>query len=141
MLTRFAIFRSFLVLLLAVWNPLCLCNTHGAEAASPALSACGAACTCCEDSKAPDGCDSADSDSGHKSDHARHDCACPNLIATSAPASEVAAKNVSVMAVVPLFEMPRPEPFEPQVGVEVRSRLVLPKPATSLLRQHCALIV
>jgi len=142
MFTRSNIFRSLLALILALWNPVCLCASAsagggsgvGLVSMSTSVSGCDSACGCCKE-QAPGGCD--DSAPGEK----HRDCSSGRADAISATA-EIAPAKFSQLFVLHMFwEVRLFDDFGRESMRLVDSRGSIEPPASSLLRQHCALII
>jgi hypothetical protein len=141
MLAASAAFRCFLVFVIALWTPVCLCRTSPGPAPAPPhehVSAEALAHTCCRDPG--DEHRSGDDRSGH--DRHGTGCECHRLTATlvKAQASQWACAAPILIVVAGDRDAalaPFPRRF---VG---RGRLEGPvgRPPTSLLRLHCALVV
>ncbi|MBL8887118.1 MAG: hypothetical protein JNK16_10680 [Phycisphaerales bacterium] len=134
MFTRSNILRSLLALILALWNPVCLCASASASTGPASMSGCDSGCDCCKQ-QAPGGCD--DSAPGEK----HRDCSSGRADAISATA-EIAPAKFSQLFVLHMFwEVRLFDDFGREPMRLVDSRGSIERPASSLLRQHCALII
>lgn len=137
MLARSAILRRLLAILIALWMPACLCQAE-TDAAAPSHPV--------ERGQHQDGDDGSDNPSddhdhcpGH--DHNKSGCECPQLTATLAKADQnLNGSLATIVAIVSWTHCDWPLPASRCVGC-TRPFSAVPRPPTSLLRMHCALIV
>ncbi|MBX3390718.1 MAG: hypothetical protein KF691_14820 [Phycisphaeraceae bacterium] len=135
MLARSIIFRLLLAIALALGGPVCLCASAAAKSDSGAMSLCGDSCGCCK-SETTGGCH--ESVPGDQPRH--HNCAGLGLQAIPLPPDSTIAKASPVVAPV-VWGVPIAERADEAAHAAFDIQRTVVRPATSLLRQHCALIV
>ncbi len=119
--------RVLLTLRVVLWLPFCMCVPVPSVASAPSH----ACCACTSSPKTP-------------ASPCRHDtdsCGCYEPENWSAPANPVI--NLAMPPVVAVLSWPQIVPMESGAAYSPRWARVHrpPAPATSLLRQHCALVV
>lgn len=133
MAQRTLIFRYLLVVLLAAWLPVCLCSP---AQAAPDQGAIG--------TRSCSNCHGADDDDGGgcpSQDHRAGRCECAQPLATLTKA------DLSLHSTVPAAVMAEKPNWGPALTfMDVLAggpcdRVAVPRPRTSLLRLHCALMV
>ena len=137
MLARSSTFRCLLALLIALWSPMCLCSS-GADEPGPNHAS--------EQTKTHGCCPESNQDGDHHGrcpghDHKGSGCTCPQLTATLVKADQL-AKACGELTVIVVYPVgcDMPAPHDPLADC-VRLSTAVPRPSTSLLRMHCALIV
>lgn len=129
------ILRLLLALTVACWAPLCLCQRAQAAVGGEPASCCSkpARASCCTGG--------AEAPGGHPCDH-EGSCACGQRDPyTSAPTAEYTPDFAAVVAVLswpPAFAIE--ESHQARAATNTLAAAA-PAPLTSLLRQHCALVV
>lgn len=137
MLLRSATFRYLLALLMAIWSPVCLCQAD-APAQSPEHAH--------SERNTHHGHEDSDGPADHHEgcpghDHKGSSCDCPQLAATTAKADQ--AFKISFPQVIAILSWHESDwsVFSSNSLGCTRPIRAAPRPPTSLLGMHCALIV
>lgn len=137
MLVRSATFRYLLALLMAIWSPMCLCQSNAAADAPDHTQS--------QSTQHHDQEESDDSSHHHDGcpghDHKGSKCDCPQLTATTAKTDQ--AFKVSFPQVIAILSWHESDwtVFSSKSLGCTRPIRAAPRPPTSLLGMHCALIV
>ena len=127
-----SIIRILLATTIALWVPLCMCERAGADVPAQPSS-------CCKSLNSKPHCQK---NEGKKPCNHDGSCSCSKRDLYPGVSADVHTPPVPVL----LFVLTWPSPIDQPIDVQVRAttshvRAPAPRPATSLLRQHCALIV
>lgn len=146
MLARSPTFRWLLVLVMALWTPVCLCNSHADDCGDDHGDQHVKTHDCKHDSGDSDHSNDIEEDSDHHDGCPGHDdkgkgCDCSQLTATLVKGEQLLKSSVAIAAIVAFPDVHDwLAPLSCVAGC-TRPVWVVPRPAPSLLQMHCALIV